>query len=247
MLRLISLIGVLGLVIIILATCAQPQYNRADFQPPVKSITPAMETQFHPLEYLVRIGDTLKIFVWRNPDLSLDDVIVRPDGMITIPLIGDVTATGKTLVQLDREITEGLSEYLRVTPETKNGLVSVSVKNFAGEKVFILGEFAKPGVYNFVGETRLMELIAQAGGFVYGAKLSEVVVIRGDPYGKPQVIRINAKEILKQGRLEYNILLQPKDIIYASTTTLADVSRFLSQTIHPILATAVSEEYLRRK
>jgi polysaccharide export outer membrane protein len=246
--RTINLCGLLAWAIICLAACAPTKYNPSDFLPPTKADKPVApsEERIRPVEYFVGLGDTLEIFVWRNPDLSRD-VIVRPDGMITIPLIGDVTATGKTLAQLDKEITDGLAEYIRVTPETKDGLVSVSVKTFAGEKVFVLGEVNKPGVYNFLGETRLMEIVAQAGGFTYEAKLAEVMVIRGDPYGTPQVIRINVKDLLQQGKLAYNIPLQAKDIVYASSTMIADVTRFLSKTLSPILGTAVSEEYLRRR
>ncbi|MFC1524831.1 polysaccharide biosynthesis/export family protein [Planctomycetota bacterium] len=246
--RLVTLLGVGTFIIIFILACARPTYNPRDFMPPGSSDSsvPPSEERIRPLVYLIGIGDTLEIFVWKHTDLTRD-VIVRPDGMITIPLIGEITATGQTSVEIDHLITKGLCDYLRVTPETKDGLVSVAVKEFAGEKVFVLGEFSKPGVYNFIGETRLMEIVAQAGGFNYGTKLAEVLVIRGNPYEKPQVIKINAKKLLKKGVLKYNIPVQAKDIIYASPTLITDISRFLGQTLAPILATAASEEYLRRR
>ena len=176
-------------------------------------------------EYIICDEDALHISVWQNPDLETD-AIVRPDGKISFPLIGDVQATGITLTQLDDEITGRLKEYLRY-PE-----VSICIKKLGGQKVMILGEVARPGVYSVTGYKTIIEAISLAGGFTRDAVPSSVVLIRGG-FENPQPKRISLSKALK-GDLRQNIELKSEDIIFVPKKFIADLNYFLSQVLEPV-------------
>jgi polysaccharide export outer membrane protein len=174
-------------------------------------------------EYYLDVGDVLDISVWQIPDLSKPEVIVRPDGKISFPLIGDIKAEGLTLTQLDNIITEKLKLYVK-TPE-----VSIMIRRFGEQanKVVILGEIPVPGVYKFSGPPSITELIASAGGYSKYAVLNSIMVIRGDVKTKPEVIRVNFAQIIKSGRLTENIFLKPNDIVYVPRSFIGNVNTFL--------------------
>ena len=125
-------------------------------------------------EYYIGIGDVLDISLWQIPDLSKPEVIVRPDGKISLPLISDVQAVGLTLTQLDEEITQRYTTYVR------NPQVSVMIRQFGGSKVIVLGEVTSPGVYSFTGDIRIVEALALAGDCTKYAVRNNVLIIRGD-------------------------------------------------------------------
>jgi polysaccharide export outer membrane protein len=157
-------------------------------------------------EYHVSPGDVLEVFVWQQPDLSRD-VIVRPDGRLSFPLVGDVDAAGLNLTQLDGIITQRLKAYVRF-PD-----VSLAIKRFGGTKTIILGEVANPGVYVPAGEGRVLEVVAMAGGFTKDAKKGHVMLIRGG-LAQPQVAKLNLAKALGRGALEENVALRPDDILF---------------------------------
>jgi polysaccharide export outer membrane protein len=195
--------------------------------------------QLKPLDYQVIAGDTIEIFVWQHTDLTRD-IIVRPDGKLSFPLIGDVEAQGRTLTEIDDEVTRKLTEYV-ISPQ-----VSVTVKNFAGEKVIVLGEVGKPGVYKFFGRTSFMDIIAEAGGLTRDAKWGNALVIRGElkkDADKSEVILLDINEIIN-GNLRNNIVIYPRDIIYVSTKPIADVARYLRDYVSPVLGNLVSAKIL---
>jgi len=167
----------------------------------------------------------LYIAVWQNPDLT-QDVIVRPDGMISFPLIGDVQATGLTITQLDAVVTEKLKEFIKF-PE-----VSVSIKKIGGTRVIILGQITTPGVFSVVGKKSIMEAVGMAGGFTRDAVPSSTILIRGG-FNGPSAQRINLSLVFK-GDLSKNIVLQSQDIIFIPRKFISDVNYFLSQILDPI-------------
>jgi polysaccharide biosynthesis/export protein len=194
--------------------------------------------QLKRVDYQVLVGDTLEIFVWQHADLT-KDVIVGPDGKLSFPLIGDIDAEGKTLAQIDDDVTKKLAEYI-VNPQ-----VSVTVKKFAGEKVIVLGEVGKPGVYKFFGTTSFLDIIAEAGGFTKDK--GNALIIRGDlkeGTTESEVMLVDISSILN-GNLRDNVVLYPRDIIYVSTTPIADVARYLRDYVSPILGNIVNVEFLR--
>jgi polysaccharide export outer membrane protein len=120
--------------------------------------------------------DILEVVVWRNPDLTRE-ATVRPDGMISLPLIGDVQAQGLTAVQLAKVISERLKEY------KENPTVSVSVKQVNSYGVYIVGEVAKPAKYQLKSNTTVLQAIAIAGGFTEFASKNRLQVVRNRPNG----------------------------------------------------------------
>lgn len=172
-------------------------------------------------EYTIDQQDALSISVWEWQDLTAD-VIVRPDGKISFPLVGDVQAQGKTLTELDEELTERLKEYI------KNPQVSVMIKGFGGRKVIVLGEVRIPGVHRTTGRSTIMEVIARAGGLTEEAVLSSIILIRGDLQA-PQAQRINLTKVIKKGDLSENIPVEEEDIIYVPRTFIGNIGYFLRQ------------------
>jgi polysaccharide export outer membrane protein len=194
------------------------------------------------IEYKISANDVIEVFVWKNADLSRD-ITVRPDGMISLPLIGETLAEGRTLEQLDDELTRKYTEYL-VSPD-----VSLVIKKFAEEKVFMLGEVVKPGVYTISGTLSLVDLVSQAGGWTKAAKLSNVFIIRGTVTKEPDVVLVNMKEILR-GDTRGNVVLYPKDIVYVPSSVIADVGKFISEYLGPIYTTAttvIAVDYFKRR
>ena len=122
-------------------------------------------------EFLLGPEDVLEVVVWRNQDLSRQ-VIVRPDGMISMPVIGDVQAAGLTPDQLAEKITKRLKEY------KENPTVSVSVKEVNSYNVFVLGEVMKPGKYQLKSYTTVLQAISLAGGFTPYASKNKLQVVR---------------------------------------------------------------------
>lgn len=188
--------------------------------------TPAIQEAKKSSEYVFSEEDVLFISVWQNPDLN-QEVIVRPDGRISFPLVGDIPAVGLTPAQLNKEITERLKEYIK-HPE-----VSISIKKFGGQKIIVLGEVAGPGVYQGVGKRTVLEAIAMAGGFTPHAVISSVVVIKGG-FSNPKGIRLNLNRALLKADMSQNIYLEPQDIIYVPKKFIANINYFVNQIIGPI-------------
>jgi polysaccharide export outer membrane protein len=188
-------------------------------------------------EYVIGDDDILKISVWQNPDLD-QEAIVRPDGKISVPLIGDIIARGLTITQLDDDLTKRLSEYVR-SPE-----VSISLQKIGGSKVVLLGEISKPGVYSMAGQKTLLEAIGMAGGFTRDAVSSSIVLIRGGLVN-PRAERINLSKALKgKDFIRQNIVLQAEDVVFVPKKFIADLNYFLTQILDPLSKGAyVKEQY----
>src|SRR5215510_4462885 len=119
-------------------------------------------------DYLLGPDDVIQVFIWKEPDLSAENVVVRPDGKLSLPLIGELPAIGKTSQQLQNEIVWKLSEYLS---EPK---VNVIVKEVNSAKVSVLGEVKNPGMYKIGNRATLLDAVALAGGFTEYAKRNKV-------------------------------------------------------------------------
>ncbi len=185
-------------------------------------------------EYYIEIGDGLGIDVWRVPDLSRE-VTVRPDGRISMPIVGDIDVVGMTLVELREVLTKKFSEYVW------NPQVSISIRQFGGRKFTILGEVKSPGVFRFQQDISLIEAIALAGGFNQLSKRGKVLVIRGDIKKQPQVkmIAANMDNLLKKGMLTENINVLPNDIIFVAKDFVGDYRELIDNLITPTLNTGI--------
>lgn len=159
-------------------------------------------------EYLIGPGDTLKVFVWGQPDLSVT-VPVRPDGRVSTPLIDDLVAVGKTPTQLAVEMQAILSEYLR-SPK-----VNVIVQDFVGtfgSQIRVLGEVTEPGTVPFRERMTLLDVMMEVGGltrFAAGNRGRLVRVVDG----ASKEFRVRVDDLVNKGRIEENILMQPGDIV----------------------------------
>jgi polysaccharide export outer membrane protein len=187
-------------------------------------------------EYLIGEDDVLQIGVWQNPDLD-QEVIVRPDGKISFPLIGDIQASGLSITALDQELTRRLKEYIKL-PE-----VSISIKKIGGSRVVILGQVSTPGVYSVAGKKTIAEALGMAGGFTRDAVPSSTVLIRGG-LNAPNAQRINLSKLFK-GDLGQNIVLQSQDIIFVPRKFISDLNYFLTQIIDPIAKGAYTNRELK--
>ncbi len=149
--------------------------------------------------------DVLAISVWKEAELSRV-IPVRTDGKISLPLIGELQASGKTPNQLQAEITQGLRSFMS-EPE-----VTVIVQEIKSKRFNILGHVQKPGSYLLNPPTTLVDAIAIAGGFRDFAKIKRIYVLRDDG-GKEIRLPFNYKQVIKGSHTDQNIELQPRDTI----------------------------------
>ncbi len=158
-------------------------------------------------EYIIGAEDVLEITVWRNVDLS-KMVQVRPDGRISMPIIRDMMAVGKTPSQLAEEMTNKLKEYVQ------NPVVAVSLKEVNSSNVFVLGEVAKPGKYPLKSKTTLLQGITIAGGFTPIAARNQIVIFRFTE-NAPGIKRLTASydDIVLRGGITDNFELKSGDTV----------------------------------
>jgi polysaccharide export outer membrane protein len=172
---------------------------------PVLADSPVINQVVSGGEYEIGPEDLLDISVWKEKDLQ-KEVLVRPDGWITFPLVGNIEAKGKTALQLQEEITQWLKQYI------PNPVVSVSVKKIAGYKVFVIGRVNKPGDYVVGRYIDVLQALSLAGGLTPFAEEGNIKIVRKQR-GKETILRFNYAEVKKGRRLEQNITLQSGDVI----------------------------------
>lgn len=155
--------------------------------------------------YRIGVEDVLAISVWRDPDLT-KDVPVRPDGKISLPLLQDIDAAGKTPRELAQEIQRRLKEYL------SNPAVTVIVKEVNSLKAYLLGEVLKPGPIYLRSPVRLLQGIALVGGLTQFGGRNGIVIYRKTATGE-KVIEISYRDIVSGRKPEDNLILEPGDTI----------------------------------
>jgi polysaccharide export outer membrane protein len=159
-------------------------------------------------EYLIGPGDTLQVFVWGQPDLSVT-VPVRPDGRVSTPLIEDLEAVGKTPTQLASEMEGVLAEYIR-SPE-----VNVIVQTFVGtfeDQVRVLGQAVQPKSVPFRERMTLLDVMIEVGGLTEFAAGNRARVVRTVD-GESKNIRVRLTDLVSRGKVEENMPMQPGDIV----------------------------------
>ena len=158
-----------------------------------------------PAGYVIGPDDQLAIVYWREKDMSAD-VVVRPDGMISLPLLNDIKASGLTPEQLRAAITQGASKFV------EEPTVSVVVKAINSRRVFITGMVAKPGPYPLGGPTTVLQLISTAGGLAEYANKKKIVVVRKEN-GREITLPFNYEDVMKGKKMAQNIELKPGDSV----------------------------------
>ena len=154
-----------------------------------------------PKTYVVGAEDVLTLKIWREPDFT-GLYTVRPDGKITLPLVGDLQASGLTPERLAAQIKQALAEYIN-SPD-----VTVSLAQVNSKKYYVTGEINRPGQYPLIVATHVFDALNNAGGFRDFANKKDIVIIRGD-----QRLKFNYNDVVKGKKLEQNILLESGDTI----------------------------------
>jgi polysaccharide export outer membrane protein len=199
--------AVCGLGVVLLLTgCGYNGLFGTHAPPPVveKSATKA------PDDYVIGSGDSLSIFVYRNPDLSEAGVAVRPDGRISTPLIEDIVAAGKTPTQLGREIEQRLSKYIQ------DPNVTVIVRGFVGpsdRQVRVIGEATDPIAIPYRDHMTLLDVMIATKGLTKYAAGNRAIIVRTDPDGKRQTIKVRLTDLIKYGDIGQNIEMSPGDTL----------------------------------
>jgi polysaccharide export outer membrane protein len=163
-------------------------------------------TNGHDNAYVIGNDDMLAINVWKEPDVSRT-IPVRSDGKISLPLAGEVQATGNTPLKLEQEIAAKLKSYI-AEPE-----VTVIVQQANSQKFNILGMVNKPGSYPITNSSTVLDAIALAGGFRDFAKQKAVYVLRQNSDGTQVRLPFNYKDVVKGKKTEQNVKLLPRDTI----------------------------------
>lgn len=156
--------------------------------------------------YIIGAEDVLTVNVWHEPEMSRD-VPVRPDGNISIPLVGEFQAAGLSASQLEGAIKGKLQALVQ------NPQVTVIVKEVRSQKFSIMGEVNRPGTYPLSGNTSVLEAIATAGGLRDFAKTKKMYILRRTPDGTTKQVKVNYKELLN-GKIDGDTMsLQPRDTV----------------------------------
>jgi polysaccharide export outer membrane protein len=161
----------------------------------------------HDDSFKIGPDDVLAINVWKEPDIS-HSVPVRSDGKISLPLVGEVQASGQTPKQLEAEIAKKLTNYIS-EPE-----VTVIVQQIKSQRFNILGQVARPGTYPLSNPTTVLDAISLAGGFRDFAKKKSIYVLRQMADGSSTRLPFNYKDVIKGKDPQQNIRLEPRDTVF---------------------------------
>jgi len=190
-----------SLLLLVLAACPSPSYN----------FPYANEPDPRSQELTLGVADVISINVWEQKDLSTE-ATVRPDGTITMPLIGDLKAGGETPSSLQQQIKKRLGEFIKLSTATE---VTIAVKAWRSYKFRIVGEVQKEGVYTADNYVTVTDALAMAGGVTRFAKRDEITLLRTPKGGGKQKRIPLSYDILSSGkRPEMNIWVLPGDQIY---------------------------------
>jgi polysaccharide export outer membrane protein len=185
----------------VMAQQGAPSASKAEARPRSAESASALT----PAGYVIGPDDVLKILFWRDEAMS-GDVIVRPDGKISTPLLNDIQAAGLTPDELRLRINEEAARYI----EDPNA--TVVVKQINSRKVFITGEVEKPGPYALTGPMTVLQLIANAGGFKEYAKRDGILIMRTEA-GRQVQLTFDYMAVVRGRKLQQNVELKPGDTV----------------------------------
>jgi polysaccharide export outer membrane protein len=179
------------------SSCAN---NPAAFADPATAGSGAHEGQ-----YRIQPGDILFISVWRETELQRE-VLVRPDGGFSYPLIGEVQASGLTLTQLHEELAGRLKEFV------PDGDVTVMLQQIQGNKVYVIGKVHRPGEIVLTHNADVMQVLSMAGGMTQYADADDIVILRRDN-GQQVVYKFDYDDVKQGEKLQQNIILKSGDVV----------------------------------
>ena len=178
--------------------------------------------------YRIQPGDQLDVAFYLNPEFN-DEVIVRPDGKISMRLAGSLPAAGMTPEQLAQELDKAYSSELR------DPGASVHVKSMPSREVFVAGRVARPGSFPLEPGMTAMEAISDAGGFADDASEKSVVIIRRDVCGTPHGTKVDLDAAVNKDGSEENVALLPRDMIVVPRSTIGNVDLFVQQYVKNVI------------
>ncbi len=178
-------------------------------------------------EYVLQLGDVVDVKLFYNPELD-ETLPIRPDGRISLQLVGEVKAAGLTPAELRERLREEYSEALR-RPE-----IAVIVKEFAGRKVYVGGEVNAPGILRPAGRLTALQAIFAAGGFKDSAQLGHVVVLRHQGTPEPLFLTVDLRQSLT-GEETSDLVLEPYDIVFVPKTRIARMNQLVDQYVRELL------------
>ena len=176
--------------------------------------TQALATGLPASQYIIGPGDRISVFVYQSPQLSIQSLPVRPDGRISLPLVPDLVATGKTPTQLGAEITDRLRAYV------KDPNVTVMVQDFYGpldRQIRVIGEAADPQALAFRDRMTLLDVMIQTKGLTRFAAGNRAVIVRR-VNGKTENIRVHLADLVKDGDVSQNVDMVPGDVLIIPQT-----------------------------
>jgi polysaccharide biosynthesis/export protein len=183
-----------------------PAAAAGDTPKPSVNNPPKSAAVVRPDSYVIGAEDVITVYVWKEPDMS-KTIPVRPDGMISLPLVGEVKAAGYTPVQLQDVLADTMKKYVS-EPQ-----VTVVVEKIGSLNFNIVGEVGRPGDYPLTRRVTVLDAIAMAGGFKDFAKTKKVYVLRTNANGSQVRLPFNYKEVISGKNPQQNIELQPRDTI----------------------------------
>lgn len=187
--------------------CAFSEAGIEDSIMPENSIAAAIPVDAKQTKtYKINPGDIIEINVWKEEGL-IQEVLVRPDGGISFPLVGDLNVQDLSLVEVERAITESLTKYLA------DPVVTVSAKQLLGNKVYVIGQVNKPGEYIVNRYVDVMQVLSMAGGMTPFAGVNSIIILRRDKNGKQQAIEFEYGELEDGDELQQNIMMQAGDVV----------------------------------
>jgi len=209
----------LSVIIITLTSCA----------PAIKNQTPLDQAGTQNLlypgqEYRIQAGDQLDIKFYYNPELN-ELVTVRPDGRISLQLVHEIMAAGLT----PAELTGVLKEKYAV--EVKQPEITVIVRLFGGQQIYVGGEVNRPGAFNLIGSMTVLQSISLAEGLKDTARTKEMVIVRRGVDNKPLIMTINLKKVIDGTDMSQDIILKPFDIVFVPKSSVAEVNVWIDQYI----------------
>jgi len=184
--------------------------------------------------YLLARGDSIEVKFDYNPELD-ERIIIRPDGVISLALVGEIPAVNLSVEELAREISFRYAKVL-VHPQAV-----VLVREFADQKIYVGGEVNGPGVFTLRGSLTAVQAILQAGGAKPSARLAQVLLIRNCGNNAASIEKINLGHILK-GQVP-DVPLQAYDVLYVPRTTIAKAGLFVQQYVNDIVPKSIFFPY----
>ena len=215
----VAVIIVSGLLI----GCASQNSNMGETKP----FAPLPRSS-QPAPYFIQPGDQLDIKFFYNPELN-ETITVRPDGKISLQLVDEIQAAGLKPSQLDKVLTE------KYAYELKKPVITVIVKSFGGQRIYVGGEVNRQGLIMLAGNMTPLQAVLNSGGFKETANPESAIIIRKGLDNRPVPIRMNLDDAMQGKTGSADFLLQPNDIVYVPKSAIAKANKFVQQYIQDLL------------